>query len=88
MSDSNYAKICQWRKVHEVVDDAWLEDALSDDDVEIPSGDVFAEEGASAASLPPRFVPPPRGARPMMFFTYLLLSTSCVTTTLYTHQDR
>ena len=73
MSDSNYAKICQWRKVHEVVDDAWLEDALSDDDVEIPSGDVFAEEGASAA---------------MMLFTYLLLSTSCVTTTLYTHQDR
>ena len=61
MSDSNYAKICQWRKVHEVVDDAWLEDALSDDDVEIPSGDVFAEEGASAASLPP---PPLRAPAP------------------------
>lgn len=46
MSDSNYAKsICKWRKINEVVDDAWLEDALSDDDVEIPGGDVFAEEG-------------------------------------------
>ena len=50
MSDSNYSKICQWRKIHEVVDDAWLEEALSDDDVEIPSGDVFAEEGAAPAS--------------------------------------
>ena len=51
MSDSNYAKsICKWRKINEVVDDAWLEDALSDDDVEIPGGDVFAEEGARPAS--------------------------------------
>ncbi|KAH8060581.1 hypothetical protein JL722_4692 [Aureococcus anophagefferens] len=52
MSDSNYAKsICKWRKINEVVDDAWLEDALSDDDVEIPGGDVFAED-ARARSRP------------------------------------
>jgi len=60
MSDSNYAKMCQWRKIHEVVDDAWLEEALSDDDVEIPSGDVFAEEGAFPAS---RERAPPRAPR-------------------------
>ena len=58
MSDSNFAKICPWRKIHEVVDDAWLEEALSDDDVEIPSGDVFAEEGAHPAS-PVLFQQPP-----------------------------
>ena len=70
MSDSNYAKsICKWRKINEVVDDAWLEDALSDDDVEIPGGDVFAEEGARPAS-------PRAETRPMMLSKYLLLSTA------------
>lgn len=65
MSDSNFAKICPWRKIHEVVDDAWLEEALSDDDVEIPSGDVFAEEGAHPAS-PVLFQHPPFFARALV----------------------
>jgi len=52
MSDSNYAKVVQWRKMHEVVDDAWLEDCLSDDDVEVPGGDAFPEEGEIDAGEP------------------------------------
>ena len=34
MSDSNFSKLCEWKKVHEVVDEAWAEDCLSDDEVE------------------------------------------------------
>ena len=37
MSDSNFSKLCEWKKVHEVVDEAWAEDCLSDDEVELPA---------------------------------------------------
>ena len=43
-SDSNYHKIVKFRKIWEVVDEAWLEDYLSDDDVDIPDGEDVADE--------------------------------------------
>ena len=46
MSDSNFSKLCEWKKVHEVVDEAWAEDCLSDDEVELPAGETFGDEGA------------------------------------------
>jgi len=45
MSDSNFSKLCEWKKVHEVVDEAWAEDCLSDDEVELPAGETFGDEG-------------------------------------------
>ena len=45
MSDSNFSKLCEWKKVHEVVDEAWVEDCLSDDEVELPAGETFGDEG-------------------------------------------
>jgi hypothetical protein len=50
MSDSNFSKLCDWKKVHEVVDEAWAEDCLSDDEVELPAGEPFGDEGPRAAS--------------------------------------
>ena len=46
MSDSNFSKLCEWKKVHEVVDEAWAEDCLSDDEVELPAGETFGDEGS------------------------------------------
>mmetsp|Transcript_7970 Transcript_7970/g.26182 ORF Transcript_7970/g.26182 Transcript_7970/m.26182 type:complete len:86 (+) Transcript_7970:18-275(+) len=43
-SDSNYLKIVKFRKLWEVVDEAWLEDYLSDDDVDVP-GEEVADDG-------------------------------------------
>ena len=46
MSDSSYASVAQFRNCYEIVDDAWLADCLSDDEVEIArSIDVFPDEG-------------------------------------------
>ena len=47
MSDSNYSRICKARNVHEIVDDAWLMDCLSDDEVETPDDAALGDEGAN-----------------------------------------
>ena len=81
MSDSNFSKLCEWKKVHEVVDEAWAEDCLSDDEVELPAGETFGDEGA----YPQRRIIKKQG--PLTNTTYLLLS-SVAMTTFFNHQDR
>ncbi|KAJ8600277.1 hypothetical protein CTAYLR_000644 [Chrysophaeum taylorii] len=46
MSDSQYPKLIAFKNVFEIVDDAWLEDSLSDDDIDLPQGeDLATDEG-------------------------------------------
>ena len=44
-SDANYLKMVKFKKIWEVVDEAWLEDYLSDDDIDLPDGEDVADEG-------------------------------------------
>ena len=74
MSDSNFSKLCEWKKVHEVVDEAWAEDCLSDDEVELPAGETFGDEGAH----PQRRIINIGSADE--HHTYLLLSSVAMTT--------
>ena len=74
MSDSNFSKLCEWKKVHEVVDEAWAEDCLSDDEVELPAGETFGDEGFKAASVSNS------NQGPLTNTTYLLLSSVAMTT--------
>jgi len=81
MSDSNFSKLCEWKKVHEVVDEAWAEDCLSDDEVELPAGETFGDEGSM--QRPSQI----QKLGPLTNTTYLLLS-SVAMTTFFNHQDR
>ena len=80
MSDSNFSKLCEWKKVHEVVDEAWAEDCLSDDEVELPAGETFGDEGSKQRHII-------RNQGPLTNTTYLLLSIAEMTT-FFNHQDR
>lgn len=45
-SDSNFLKIIKFRNVYDIVDVEWLEDCLSEDDIELPAGEEFvADDG-------------------------------------------
>ena len=74
MSDSNFSKLCEWKKVHEVVDEAWAEDCLSDDEVELPAGETFGDEGSM--QRPSQI----QKLGPLTNTTYLLLSSVAMTT--------
>lgn len=39
MSDSNFLRMIKFSSMFEVVDLEWLQDSLSDDDIEIPGGE-------------------------------------------------
>jgi len=73
MSDSNFSKLCEWKKVHEVVDEAWAEDCLSDDEVELPAGETFGDEGPMQRHIISK-------PGPLTNTTYLLLSSVAMTT--------
>ncbi|KAJ1430955.1 hypothetical protein B484DRAFT_395683 [Ochromonadaceae sp. CCMP2298] len=45
MSDTSFAAVSQNSKLIEAIDDEWLQDALSDDEIEIPKDfDINTEE--------------------------------------------
>jgi len=49
-SDSNILRIVAFKKIWEVVDEAWIEDYLSDDDIDVPEGDDVTDDGTSRPS--------------------------------------
>ena len=85
MSDSKYSKVCCGRQVHDVVDKAWAEDCLSDDDLEVPEGDVFEEGARRRGSTLYARVPPALDDDRQIFATLDGLPRDDHS---FTHQDR
>lgn len=50
MSDSQFLKMMKCRDMHEIVDEEWLKDCLSDDDIELPPGEDLSGEEAELDS--------------------------------------
>lgn len=45
MSDSCFVKMIKFSRMYEVVDLEWLEDVLSDDDIDVPGGeDILGDD--------------------------------------------